>query len=234
MFNSGKHLFFCFALTFGCVSQNLLGQDTLHLNYHHTQMKAHDTTVAKIERWAKSLNGKSVNLKVLAYYHKSEFKPGATARNEDLFLVLNRKARTLITIQSMEAVKGKESQRNRVDIVYTFKDAPVVQNSVAEESKPVKAEPKKPEKQEKPEKPKESKKDNVKEESTARNNQSITPPEQGYTYDTVYVNGEMKLKKVKVKAAAPQKQVVPQKLDPRYDYDTVYVNGEMKIKKRKK
>lgn len=228
MFNSGKHLFFCFALTFGCVSQNLLGQDTLHLNYHHTQMKAHDTTVAKIERWAKSLNGKSVNLKVLAYYHKSEFKPGATARNEDLFLVLNRKARTLITIQSMEAVKGKESQRNRVDIVYTFKDAPVVQNSVAEEPKPVKAEPKKVEK------PNEGSKNEEKGRGAAKNTQNLPPPQEGYTYDTVYVNGEMKVKKVKVKPTNPEKMAVPQKLDSKYEYDTVYVNGEMKIKKRKK
>lgn len=102
------------------LSQPLVSQDTLHLNYVQIQTKLPDSTDAKLSQWVKSLNGRHVELTVLAYYHKAEFKKYAQERADDMFLVLNRKARALITIQSIGPKKGESSQRSRVDIVYTI------------------------------------------------------------------------------------------------------------------
>src|SRR4051812_31108957 len=92
--------------------------DTLHLFYYYSQTKMHDTTVAKIDKWIKSLNGQHVNINVYAYYSKAELKEVAGQRADDLFLLLNRKARSLFTIESSGPKKGKEFQRTVVDIVY--------------------------------------------------------------------------------------------------------------------
>jgi hypothetical protein len=92
--------------------------DTLHLHYLGTQIQLHDTSVAKIANWAKSLNGKHVDIEVLAYFHKSEFKKFASQRADELFLELNRKARSLITITFIGPRKGADSQRSMVDVVY--------------------------------------------------------------------------------------------------------------------
>lgn len=92
--------------------------DTLHLHYLGTQIQLHDTSVARIEHWAKSLNGKHVDIEVLAYFHKSEFKKFASQRADELFLELNRKARSLITITFIGPRKGADSQRSMVDVVY--------------------------------------------------------------------------------------------------------------------
>src|SRR3954467_6521444 len=82
--------------------------DTLHLNYHHTATTAHDSTQKKIENWVKKLNKQHVDVRVYAYYHRPEFKKFADDRIEDLFIVLNRKARDLITIKEMTSKKGKD------------------------------------------------------------------------------------------------------------------------------
>jgi len=104
-------------LTF-LVGQTGFSQDTLHLYYHHTQMKAHDTTLAKIDAWVKKLNGKHQDITVIAYFHKPEFKKFSQERADEMFLILNRKARELITIESIGPKKGKDSQRTTVDIIY--------------------------------------------------------------------------------------------------------------------
>lgn len=93
-------------------------QDTLHLNFHHTQVTVHDSLQKKVEAWAKSLNGKHVNINVYGYYHRPEFRKFAQQRCDEMFLVLNRKARSLITIESIGPKKGEDYQRTRVDIVY--------------------------------------------------------------------------------------------------------------------
>lgn len=109
------------------VSRIKCQNDTLHLNYHYTQNTAHDTTQKKIDKWIKSLNGKHVNIDIIAYYHKSEFKPAAVSRTEDLFIVINRKARNQVTIDNMEQRKGKNSQRTLVDIVYRSTDGTIIE-----------------------------------------------------------------------------------------------------------
>src|SRR5688572_9547777 len=93
--------------------------DTLHLNYHPVHTKPHDSTEAKIDKWVKSLNGKHVDLEVVAYFHKPEFRRFAQERCDEMFLVLNRKARSLITIKTIGPKKGDNWQRSMVDIIYT-------------------------------------------------------------------------------------------------------------------
>lgn len=116
------------ALTFFSTFNQLHSQnDTLHLNYHYSQNTAHDSTQKKIDNWIKSLNGKHVNIDIVAYYHKSEFKPAAVSRTEDLFIVINRKARNQVSIDKMEQKKGKDSQRSLVDIVYHYTDGTVIE-----------------------------------------------------------------------------------------------------------
>lgn len=105
--------------------------DTLHLYYKGLDIKMPDTTEAKITAWVKKLNGKRVDVNVYAYYAESEFKKFSAERADELFLVLNRKARSLITLQSYGPKKGKKSQRSVVDIVYTYNgsSAPVANST---------------------------------------------------------------------------------------------------------
>ena len=110
----------CFVVVFFMCSANGNAQaDTLHLNYYLSQVMPHDTTSAKIDKWVKSLKGQPVKITVAAYYHKPEFKKFAQQRCDELFLVLNRKARSLITIESIGPRKGKDFQRSMVDIIYS-------------------------------------------------------------------------------------------------------------------
>lgn len=97
--------------------------DTLRIYYQGYNTKMLDSNEAKIGNWAKNLNGKHVNVDVLCYYYEAEHKKEATERSEELWLILNRKARELITIKSNSPKKGEKFQRTRVDIVYSFADA---------------------------------------------------------------------------------------------------------------
>lgn len=190
-------LFIMFASNFS-FSQS----DTLHLYYLGLQTKMADTTDAKVTKWAKQLKGKHVDVDVLCYYSESDFKKYAVERSEDLFLVLNRKARDLITIKSNKAVKGKKSQRSLVDVVYRFTDgsAPV--------SEPKKEEVKKEESagtntgnSSSEQKKTEEKKEDVS-SSTSTNSPPppvITDGKNTYIMDSVYVNGVLKVTKRKVK-----------------------------------
>jgi len=92
--------------------------DTLHLNYKGLDTKMPDSTEARIVEWAKKLNGKHVDVDVVAYYDQSDFKKFAAERADESFLILNRKARELITINSYAPKKGQKSQRSRVDVIY--------------------------------------------------------------------------------------------------------------------
>ncbi|MDI1356153.1 MAG: hypothetical protein PSX36_14635 [bacterium] len=100
--------------------------DTLHLYYIQTQSTIQDSTNKKIDNWVKSLNGKHVDIDVVAYYSKLEYKKFAQQRNDELFLVLNRKARALITIGFIGPKKGENSQRTTVDIIYHLTGTPKV------------------------------------------------------------------------------------------------------------
>lgn len=92
--------------------------DTLHINYDQIKTIPHDTSLAKIDAWIKTLKGAHVDINVYAYYSKMEFKKYAQERADEMFLVLNRKARTQFTIVFIGPKKGENSQRSRVDIVY--------------------------------------------------------------------------------------------------------------------
>lgn len=93
--------------------------DTLHLDYSGIQTVLPDTTEAKLNEWAKKINGKKYEVVVFAYYHDKDFKKFADERADDMFRILNRKAREWITIKNIESKKGKKFQRSRVDIVYS-------------------------------------------------------------------------------------------------------------------
>lgn len=202
--------------------------DTLHLYYKGLQTALLDSNETKIGNWAKKLNGKHVNIEIISYYEKSEFKKYSETRADEALLIVNRKARELVTVNFSGPRKGEKSQRSTVDIVYTTGGAsPVktvekevkekkenadktkteVKEKVAQEKKEKKEDAK--EKKKEVEKKVEEKKEVVKEKTTEKNN---------VLYDTSYVNGEMTLTK---------------KYDPNYRYDTVYVNGEIKVTKRK-
>lgn len=92
--------------------------DTLHLYYNQIKTQLHDTSLAKMDRWIKSLNGNHTTINVVAYYSQSDYKKYAQERADDLFLVINRKARPLFTIETIGPKKGKNSQRSTVDIIY--------------------------------------------------------------------------------------------------------------------
>jgi hypothetical protein len=95
-------------------------QDTLHLYYQTTTTIPHDTTLAKIEKWAKALKakGQHVDVNIVAYFHKPEFRKYAKERCDEMFLQINRKARDQITIKSNAPQKGEDYQRTTVDIIY--------------------------------------------------------------------------------------------------------------------
>jgi hypothetical protein len=92
--------------------------DTLHLYYVQVKTTLEDSAAAKIDKWVKKLNGQHVDIDVVAYYSKPEFKKYAQQRCDDLFLILNRKARAVITIKSIAPKSGKNSQRSTVDVIY--------------------------------------------------------------------------------------------------------------------
>ena len=138
--------------------------DTVHLYYHPMHSAPHDTTDAKIDAWVKSLNGHKVDLQVVAYYHRSEFKKAAEARADELFLVLNRKARSLINITFIGPKKGKNFQRTTVDLIYTApesagktKAATTMEKEGKEKQEPEKTENKRSENEKEGEKTREKK-----------------------------------------------------------------------------
>jgi hypothetical protein len=149
--------------------------DTLHLYYNNISVTPHDTTLAKMDKWIKSLNGKHQDMKVVGYYHKLEFKKYAQERVDEMFLVINRKARSLFTIEEMVTRKGKDFQRTTVDLIYkptggavAAKEKPATKEKEGakaetkgekEETKTAKAkkEEKESDKEEKAEKPKKEK-----------------------------------------------------------------------------
>lgn len=93
--------------------------DTVHLYYKGLATKMADSTEAKITAWAKNLKGQHTNVHVIAWYFESEFKKYSVERADEMFIMLNRKARDLMTLGPIETKKGKKSQRSTVDIIYS-------------------------------------------------------------------------------------------------------------------
>jgi hypothetical protein len=109
---------FIFCALFASFTKVLAQKDTLHLYYMGSQTTVADSNDAKLTKWAKSLKGKHAYVEIYTYYDNSDFKAGMTERCENLYLVVNRKARDLITIKKSGALKGKKHQRYVADIVY--------------------------------------------------------------------------------------------------------------------
>lgn len=202
-------------LSFNAFAQS----DTLHIYYRGLETKILDSTEAKIAKWAKSLNGKKVDIEVIAYYNDAQFKKYSQERCDELFIIVNRKARELINITFIGPKKGAKSQRSMADIVYTYKDAatskevspavpavvPAAAAGAAATAVPAK-----------------EKKNKDKPAPAAESTSSVTA-ESAPAPETT----ETKPKE--------DKTANPEKSNSKYDVvmDTSYVNGVMKVTKRK-
>ena len=189
-----------------CAYPSVSQTDTLHIYYQGLQTKTLDSNETKIANWAKTLKGKRVDVTVLAYYEKMDYKKYAQERADEMFLSLNRKARDLITIKSIGPKKGQKHQRSTLDVVY---------NISGSEDKVVTAEKKESAKNEKEE-------EKTKEKLTLEKKESVKKD----------AKEEEKLVEKKEKPAKASK-VKEEKIDNNYQYDTLYLNGVMKIKKTK-
>lgn len=183
-------------------------KDTLHIYYQGLQTKILDSNDAKISKWVKSLNGRKAEIEIYSYYEKGEFKKFMVERSDELFMVVNRKARDFITVKFNGAVKGSKSQRSVADLVYSIEGV-TSNNSNASSGKPKKEKEKKVEKEEK--KDIEGEKDVVEKSENSSNNSTTIKeekkiekskqdqPKSGYIYDTTYINGKAKITKTKIK-----------------------------------
>lgn len=191
--------------------------DTLHIYFNGVQTNIVDSNEAKIGAWAKNLNGKHVDVEVLAYYNQGEFRKSAQARADELFIILNRKARSLITIKSIGPEKGAKSQRTMADIVYwPSGEKPKDQKTAKSEEKPEKKE-------------KEAKKEKEEEKEKAKAEKD---------------KDSKKKEKEKKKEEEPKKEPETEKQDTNpapavneqigEDEYVIYENGVRKVKKKKK
>jgi hypothetical protein len=114
--NSSKlFILIVFLLQFSSVKSQF---DTLHIYYLGSNTKTLDSNDAKIANWAKTLPAQKTDIKIFAYYTESANKEAAKQRTEEIFLVVNRKARDKVNIISYTPEKGKKYQRSVVDIIY--------------------------------------------------------------------------------------------------------------------
>lgn len=193
-------IFFCTLYSLKSISQT----DTLHLYYQGLLTKTLDSNEAKIGAWAKSLKGKHVDVDVLAYYEKTEYKKYSQERCDELFLVLKRKARDLITIKTNEPKKGAKSQRSKVDIVYSYGNSELTdvaatnENNTGNANSEVTKTNNSGSASTKSNIPSDSKKNS---ETKTSSNQKVVENDNSnnYIYDSVYVNGKLKITKRKIK-----------------------------------
>jgi len=210
------------------VNSGIAQSDTLHLNFAPTQTVPNDSIEARIVKWGKSLKGQKVDIDVVAYYHKSDFKNLADARVDEMYLSLNRKVRDLITIKSQGSKKGKDSQRTRVDIIYrpAGTDPKAVANTKKEDKKEDKKADKKDEKKDKKDDSKVS--SNT---STNQKNDSKTSSNSNQTSNSGSSKGDTDSKGNIVINSTPTGKTYN---DTKAEVDTVYVNGVPKLVKKKK
>jgi hypothetical protein len=187
-----------------CAFPSVSQTDTLHIYYQGLQTKTLDSNETKIANWAKTLKGKHVDVTVLAYYEKMDYKKYAQERADEMFLSLNRKARDIISIKSIGPKKGEKSQRSTLDIVYKISGS---------EDKVVAAEKKESAKNTKEE-------EKIKEKVAVGGNEVVKQEEKvviekkednkkpkkveiidtvNYRYDTLYINQVLTVKKTKIK-----------------------------------
>ncbi|MDX2174709.1 MAG: hypothetical protein SFY56_16515 [Bacteroidota bacterium] len=187
---------------------NICQTDTLHLYYQGLQTKTLDSNEAKIGAWAKTLKGKHVDVQILAYYEKSEYKKFSQERYDEVNLIVIRKARDYVTIKEMGPKKGAKSQRSKVDIVYTS-DGSASQTISSTNEKKLDSN-KKSETKEKTVVEKKEKDNSIEKTDNNHNETTTNKDTKGlsekeikngvyFMQDTTYVNGEMKVTKRKIK-----------------------------------
>lgn len=200
-----------FILTAVCVNSSIAQSDTLHLDFKPTQTSPDAAMEDMIVKWGKTLKGERVDVNIVAYYHKSDFKKYADIRLDEIFLSLNRKVRELITIKSQDSKKGKDYQRTRVDIIY---NRPNSASGVVSTEKGKPAEKA------------------VKDKKSESNSGSASKADnQSYSKsDTIWINGVPTVEKKKTEKSKNQVDIP----DDQFRYDTIWVNGKPKIEKRKK
>jgi hypothetical protein len=195
-FNLAHFLIFC-ALISG-LSKAYSQRDTLHIYFSGMQTVISDSNEVKIGNWAKKLKGKHWDVDILAYYEKSDLKKYMAERAENLNLMVTRKARDFMTIYSSGPVKGSKTQRYMADIVYSpsGSSAPAEAPAATEAPKAAGSA---------------GNANNNTTNSTPSGAPSAAPtqapaaatkpaPANGdYVYDSVYVNGKLKVTKRKVK-----------------------------------
>lgn len=219
-------------LSFVFVNAIVAQSDTLHLNFAPTQTVPNDTIEARIVKWGKSLKGQHVDIDVVAYYHKSDFKKLADTRVDEMYLSLNRKVRDLITIKSQGSKKGKDSQRTRVDIIY-WPSGTDGKAAVADKKKDDKTDDKKGDKKE----DKKDKKEDSKVSSNSNSNQKSDNKSTSSNNQSNQTNGnrnkggDMDSKGNIIINSTPTGKTYN---DTKAEVDTVYVNGVPKLVKKKK
>jgi len=100
-----------------CIGLNAQ-KDTIKLYYSGLSTKLLDSNEVKIGNWANALKGGKIDVEILAYFDKNEFKDIAEQRIGDVALVVTRKARDYTNITFQGPKKSDKSKRSRVDIVY--------------------------------------------------------------------------------------------------------------------
>lgn len=215
-------------LTFVVANLAIAQSDTLHLNFAPTQTVPNDSIEARIVKWGKSLKGQHVDIDVVAYYHKSDFKNLADARVDEMYLSLNRKVRDLITIKSQGSKKGKDSQRTRVDIIY-WPSGTDGKAAIADKKKDDKKDDKKTDK-------KDEKKDKKEDSKVSSNTNNNTKSDNNTSSSNSQTNNNTKSSETDSKGNIVINSTPTGKSynDTKAEVDTVYVNGVPKLVKKKK
>ncbi|MDI9341774.1 MAG: hypothetical protein QM534_14485 [Sediminibacterium sp.] len=165
-----------------------------------SSVKLADTSEAKIGEWSKKINGKKSDVEIYAYYETSDFKKFSQERLDEVYMVVIRKARDYVNVKDSKVVKGKKSQRNMVDIVYSNSMESGGQSASTESTGKKDSETKEV-KESKPKQGVATKSEPAKQETNSKPSTNTVNKGGGsdYIYDSVYVNGVLKVTKIKVK-----------------------------------
>lgn len=190
-------------------------KDTLHVYYKGFETKLPDTSDAKVGAWAKKLKGQKVDIQVICYYDKGDYKKYAQERTEDMFLIVNRKARDYVTITSNITKKGERSQRSLVDIVYNSTGSSTTPAAVTTNKNTATT----------------TNNNATTKSNTSSSSSTSSSNNDNSDVDSTYVNGVLKVTKKKGAKKTESPKTVEVKEG--YTIDTTYVNGKMKLTKRK-
>ncbi len=206
-----------------CCNTLFSQKDTLHIYYQGLQTNIADSNDLKITNWFKAIKAKGghYDVEIYAYYESSTYKKFMVERAENLHLVVNRKARDLITVKFFGPLKGQKWQRCMADVVYVPTGTAI--------QEPAKA-PKK-EKEVPAAEPKKETEAVVETSAPAEKKEEASPKPQSET--TPVAAKEEKPKKEKPKKEEKVKEEKVKNKSYEYVMDSVYVNGQLKVTKRK-